>query len=471
MAMSLLALPVVLARPSVAPVKTRPVVSTGDRPLNVDWPKYCADAAMTGRAHNEAMISAASVASMKLAWKVLLPGPVASSPTVVSGRVYVGDWAGYEWELDAASGDILASANVGTTPLGNCAPPVQGVTSAPSFDRGNIYLAGGDDSFYALDAGTLQTIWKTKLGDNSPSGGYYGWCSPSPLDGRIYQGISSHCDDPFVDGRVVALDGRSGSILSIADLAQTSDPTRFGAGVWSSPAIDVGAGNIFVTTASAYAYDDGLAYSIVRLSLESLAIADFWKIPLADYNAVPDADWGSSPTLFRDSGGRLLVGAGQKDGNYYAFSRANLSAGPVWKTAIAVAGDCPQCGQGVLSTAAFDGERIFVGGGKPPDSASPPPPASSLGAVTALDPASGAVLWRFANFLGPVIAPISSANDVIFAAGGALCAALDASTGAVLWQARGASDLYGGVAISDGRIFFGDTAGYLYAFEVPRPSN
>lgn len=435
------------------------------KPLDQDWPKYCADPAMTGQARNETLISAASISSLRLAWKASLPGAIASSPTVAGGRVYVGDWAGHEWELDAATGRVVASADLGTTPIGNCAPPVLGVTSAPVFERGRIYLAGGDDAFYALDAETLDRLWKTKLGDNSPAGGYYGWCSPTVFGGRVYQGISSHCDDPFVDGRVVGMDLASGAIVAAADLSQTSDPARFGAGVWSSPAIDAVERTIFVTTASAYGYDDGLAYSIVRLSLDELTIEDSWKIPIDDYNAVPDADWGSSPTLFHDGAGRLLVGASQKDGRYYAFERARLAGGPVWATTIATGGDCPSCGDGSISTAAFDGTRLYVGGGKVPVGS-----IQARGSVAALDPATGEPVWRFSQLHGPVLAPVSLANGVVFATGGTWCIALDAATGALLWKTDTGFLLYGGVAISDGRIFFGDSAGNLYAYAVPRPN-
>ena len=436
------------------------------RPLDKDWPKYCADAAMTGQAHDETLISPATVDTMHPVWTTLLSGSVASSPTVVGGRVYVGDWGGFEWALDATTGQILASANLGTTPLGNCAPPAQGITSAAAFDRGRLYLAGGDDSIYALNPETLETLWKTKLGDNSPAGGYYGWCSPSAVGGRVYQGVSSHCDAPFVDGRVVGLEDSSGSIFAAADLSQTSDPARFGAGVWSSPAIDVDARTIFVTTASAYAYDDGLAYSIVRLSLGDLAVEDSWKIPIEDYNAVPDADWGSSPTLFHDAEGRLLVGASQKDGQYYAFDRAHLAQGPIWKTRIAIGGDCPGCGDGSISTAAFDGTRLYVGGGRGQIGSVP-----FSGSVSALNPATGIPIWTFSRLSGPVLAPISFANGVVFATGGSSCVALDAATGKLLWTFKTHPPIFGGVAISDGRIFFGDAGGNLFAFEVSRPSN
>ena len=220
---------------------------------------------------------------------------------------------------------------------------------------------------------------------------------------------------------------------------------------------------MFVTTASAYHYDDGLAYSIVRISLDGLAVEDSWKLSPQDFALAPDADWGSSPTLFTDVSGRRLVGAGQKNGYYYAFSRAALSDGPVWQTRIAYPGECPQCGDGSLSTAAFDGARLYVGAGKTPD-------YSKMGSVNALDPATGTILWSQA-LPGPVIAPVSFANGVVIAAGGKRCVALDAGTGDLLWKFDAPALLYGGIAISNGRIFFGDLAGNLYAFRVPTPGD
>ena len=439
------------------------VIASPSRP-GADWPKYCATLEMTGVARGERLISAASAASIAAAWHDSLEGAIASSPIVVAGVVYVGDWSGKEWALDAATGAVIATADLGTTsvPVGHCNPPDLGITSAPAVSGGALYLAGGDDAFYALDARTLAIRWRTVLGDNSKDGGYYGWCSPAFVDGLVYQGISSNCDNPFIPGAVDALDASTGAIAAAADLARASDRSHDGAGVWTSPAIDLPDRAVFVTTASAYHYDDGYAYSIVRLSLDSLAVEDSWKLSPEDFALAPDADWGSSPTLFTDAAGRRLVGAGQKNGYYYAFRRAALSAGPVWQTALANPGECPQCGDGTLSTAAFDGTRLYVGAGKTPD-------YSMLGQVRALDPSTGAVIWTFA-LPGAVIAPISFANGVVFAAGGKRCVALDAETGALLWSFDATSLVYGGIAISNGRIFFGDLAGNLYAFAVPFPA-
>ena len=435
--------------------------AVGSRGSLHDWPKYCGTLAMTGVAAAEHAISPSSVSTMRLAWSDTLSGTVASSPTVVGGRVYVGDWSGTEWSLDASTGAVLATASLGTTSVTWCFPADLGITSAAAFDGDSLYLAGGDNGFYALDPRDLSVRWRASLGDNSPLGGYYGWCSPAVVGGRVFQGVASDCDDPFVTGRLDALDAGTGGMVASADLSQTTDHFREGAGIWTSPAVDLDAGVIFATTGSAYHYEDGLCYSIVRFALADLAVQDHWKLSPEDFALADDADWGSSPTLFADASGNALVGAGQKNGYYYAFDRNDLGRGPLWKTAIAIPGFCPQCAEGTLSTAAFDGKRLYVGGG----ARAPTVP----GAVSALDPSTGTILWT-TPVNGPVLAPVSYANGVVFAAGGTMCVALDAVTGSVLWHGDTPALLYGGVAISNGRIFFGDIAGNLFAYEIPIPA-
>lgn len=435
------------------PPLPQPVVRRNDG----DWTKYCGDLLMDGVASAEVSLYPESVPGLELLWSRRLSGPIASSPTVASGRVFVGDWSGVEWALDAESGAVLASANLGTTTAPQCNPASLGITSAPAYAGGRLYLAGGDDGFYALDASTLATLWRVSLGNNSATGGYYGWCSPSVVGGVVLQGVSSNCDDPFVPGRLVAFEAASGSPLAVASL---TPPGVSGSGVWTSPAVDLATRSVFVTTASASHVDDGEAFSIVRLDLDTLAIEDLWR--LDDPEVVQaDYDWGSSPTLFVTQDGRSLVGAGQKNGSYYAFERSDLAAGPVWTTPVCAGGSVPQSGQGTLSTAAFDGTRLYLGGGAPLGTNDP----ALTGTMTALDPSTGVVLWR-RSFAGPVIAPVSFANGVVFSTAGSLAFALDAASGIVLWSSPTAGGCFGGVAIAHGRIYFGDLAGTLYCFSI-----
>lgn len=413
---------------------------------------------MDGVAAGEITLTAANAPSIALLWSRTLGGPIASAPSVARGKVYVGDWSGFEWALDQDSGDVIASADLGQTHSGNCNPADLGISSSPAIQGNILYVAGGDDAFYALDADTLQTLWRRSLGDNSPSGGYYGWSSPAVVGGKVLQGIASNCDNPFPRGAIVALDPDSGEISNTAFFVPED---RVGGGVWTSPAVDVDHNKIFVTTGSAHSFADGDAFSIVRLDLDTLLIEDRWKLP-ETAGTTSDSDWGSSPTLFTTATGRQLVGAGEKDGGYYAFDRNALASGPLWVAPIAIPGDVPQVGQGTLSTAAFDGKTLYVGGGRPRDIDD----ETVLGAVTAIDPDNGAIRWRH-TFDGPVIAPVSFANGLVFATGGTNVVALDAASGKVAWSFGMDAWGFGGVAIAGGRAFVGDVSGKIYAFGLP----
>jgi polyvinyl alcohol dehydrogenase (cytochrome) len=422
-----------------------------------DWPRYCASNSMSGVAAGEQAFSPATAGNLHLLWSRMLKGAIASAPSVVRGKLYIGDWAGNEWALDAAAGDVIASVDLGQTKSDACNPAVLGITSSAAIVDNILYVAGGDDAFYALNANTLSVIWRKSLGDNSPTGGYYGWSSPAVAGGKVIQGIASNCDDPFPRGAIVGLDPATGVELKSSYFVPED---KVGGGVWTSPAVDTQHGKIFVTTGSAHSFADGDSFSIVRLDLNTFEIEDRWKLP-NDSGVFWDGDWGSSPTLFTDVNGRQLVGAGQKDGGYYAFDRNNLDAGPLWVAPIAVGGDVPQQGQGTLSTAAFDGKRLYIGGGIPRDNIDP----TVFGAVSAVNPASGKIVWRH-TFHGPVVAPVSFANGVVFAVGGKTVAALDATTGALLWSFDMNAWGFGGVVIARGRAYVGDLSGNLYAFGV-----
>lgn len=422
-----------------------------------DWPRYCASNSMNGVAVGEQVISSGTAADLHLLWSRKLSGSIASAPSVARGKVYIGDWGGNEWALDAATGDVIASIDLGQTRSGACNPAILGITSSAAIVDNIVYVAGGDDAFYALNADTLSIIWRKSLGDNSATGGYYGWSSPAVAGGKVIQGIASNCDNPFPRGAIVALDPGTGVELKSSYFVPED---HVGGGVWTSPAVDTQHGNVFVTTGSAHSWEDGDSFSIVRLNLDTFEIEDRWKLP-NDSSDYWDGDWGSSPTLFTDAKGRQLVGAGQKDGGYYAFDRDDLAAGPLWVAPIAVRGDVPQNGEGTLSTVAFDGKRLYVGGGTPRDSDDP----EVLGAVSAIDPSSGKILWRH-TFAGPVVAPVSFANGLVFAVGGKTVAALDAATGTVLWSFDMKAWGFGGVVIARGRAYVGDLYGNLYAFGV-----
>ena len=418
------------------------------------WPKYCGNVSMNGTPTGASPINTTTAMRLNLAWKTAVKGPIGSAPSVLRDTAYVGDWAGFESAIDVTTGRIDAQTFLGKTFAAQCYPAALGITSSPAIVDEVMYLAGGDNYFYALDRNTLDVIWKKSLGDTS--NGYYGWSSPAVVGNRVIQGIASNCDNPFVQGQIVSLDRETGEQVGAAKFIEDG---KVGNGVWTSPAVDTENRKIFVTTASGLDWSQGLGYSIIRVNLDTLEVEDSWKV---DLGSVPwDGDWGSSPTLFFDRNGQEYVGAGHKDGHYYAFLRSNLSAGPVWRASVAQSGDSPQDGDGTISTAAFDGARLYVGGGNAPGSNNP----YLNGTVVAIDPLTGKILWRH-GFPGPVLAPISTVNGVVFATGSNLIEALDAKSGNVLWSFRTDGTIFGGIAIAGDTIFVGDLSGQLYAFRI-----
>src|SRR5258706_7095928 len=94
-----------------------------------EWTKYCGTLSMTGVSAGERVLSTESVPRIQLLWSRQLKGTIASAPSVARGKVYIGDWGGIEWALDAETGEVIASANLRQTSAERCKPPLAGITS------------------------------------------------------------------------------------------------------------------------------------------------------------------------------------------------------------------------------------------------------------------------------------------------------------------------------------------------------
>src|SRR4051812_6485264 len=95
-----------------------------------DWPKYRANLEMTGVAAAAGPLSPETAPLLRPRWITALGGPIAAEPTVAGGKVYVGDWSGYEWAVSVDDGSVLAQADLGTTTASQCEPSTIGITSS-----------------------------------------------------------------------------------------------------------------------------------------------------------------------------------------------------------------------------------------------------------------------------------------------------------------------------------------------------
>ena len=181
----------------------------------------------------------------------------------------------------------------------------------------------------------------------------------------------------------------------------------------------------------------------------------------------PDYDFGSGPNLFTIGSGqnaRLVVGAGQKSGIYFALDAK--TGQPIWLNA---GGPGSSLG-GIEWGPATDGKRIYVaeenfygipysipGGG-----------TITSGSWAALDPATGNILWQVADPSHNALRRRQRARPghrgerrPLRAVDEREVRALDASTGATLWSHQMPGASVAGAAVVNGVVYWGNGYSHL----------
>jgi polyvinyl alcohol dehydrogenase (cytochrome) len=418
-----------------------------------------------------------------------------AQPIYSQGRVYVGDWDGNEYAF-TPGGQIAWRTYLGRTvahhqPSG-CQPPVAGVSSTPTIVRLTVrgrptdvlFVGGGGPQnprqpsgpvyFYALDAHSGAILWRHQIGVAPQQ---FVWSSPTYYRGSVYLGVASFGDCPEVQGQVLKLDAATGALQAQYDTVP--DACRGGA-VWSSPTVDPRTGAVYVTTGNGVLTGSiqnctnsqlQHAWAILKLRTGDLQLVDQWQVPAAQRDRVSDSDFGTTPTLFRDRAGRLLVGASNKNGLYYAWDREHLSAGPVWSVRVAPGGACPQCGQAAISPAAFDGSDLYAAGGLLTVDG-----RQCGGNVQAIEPTTGRVEWIHCFPAGPkpppaVLGAVTATPSLVVVGSAQHLVVLDKHTGRTLYDftapavsGKPPAYFWGAPEVAGDRIWAGNMAGGFYQF-------
>jgi polyvinyl alcohol dehydrogenase (cytochrome) len=420
---------------------------------------YRGDPGRSGYYPSQTGVTAANVATLNTHWTTTTGGTGSyAQPIVVNNLVYWGDWNGVEHATDLTGKDVW-TVTTGQNIDASCLPPVAGISGTATIGTmGSTpvdFFPGGDDYFYAVNALTGAILWKTQLGTGG-AGGDYLWGSPVLFNGSIYQPVASFGDCPLVNGRLVQMDATTGAIQHTAYMAP---PGCVGGGIWSSPTLDPSDGSIYVTTGTPHGCGTPgeLAPSIVKLRASDLTVLSSWTVPQSGLTA-GDPDFGSTPTLFTttiNGVARSLIGALHKNGIFYAWDRTNLAAGPVWQSTVADPSGSPRS----IASAAWDGTRLYVAPGGVTLNGT-----SYYGNISALDPATGAFLWR-TGVPGYMSAGITVVPGVLiepYGAGGNLLF-LDPATGNQirLFGIKNRAD--GEATVSNGIIYVSRDDGNLIA--------
>ncbi|MCI4364448.1 MAG: PKD domain-containing protein [Thermoplasmata archaeon] len=413
---------------------------------------------------------------------------VAGSVAVANGTAYFPSAGGNLVALNVTTGTIHGSSSwvANTTHFGiiNCSGSPSGLVSTPAI-WGNLAIVGTGGALGAQGYGWVRAYnvtgpnpgtarWSTNL-TGSVGGswaGAYTWSSPVIAGGDAYIGLASGCDAPLVQGALFQLNATTGNILNVAHMVSTG---QTGAGIWSSPTVDLKNHTVWVTTGNENKHQ---IYQQYARSLIALNTSTFQVIGHAQEGTPgTDQDFGAGPTLFSTSSGVPMVVAVNKNDSAYAFARSNFTGnmspnggvkGWVWEKYIG-----GPTTPGAIAPAAFGDSQLYFAGG---------PEGSQAGSVWALAP-SGATIWHV-GVGGYIRAGVTYADGLVIAAAigssnnASSVIILNATNGRLIAEYNASGQVNGEPAVADGRVYFGtawgnaggpdfSAPGSLYALEIP----
>jgi outer membrane protein assembly factor BamB len=121
-------------------------------------------------------------------------GPTESSPLLVGNRLYVGDWNGAVWALDARTGRTIWRRT----------PARAAIKGAIASVAGRLYVGAYDGYVYCLGAQKGRLLWKSRAQHR-----FYGharfYSTPALAYGRVYIGAT--------DGKVYSYGATTGKLL------------------------------------------------------------------------------------------------------------------------------------------------------------------------------------------------------------------------------------------------------------------
>jgi hypothetical protein len=406
---------------------------------------YGHDQARTNCNLSETAIGSSNVTKLIPLWTVDVGtngSPSSSAPIVSQGVVYVGSSVGSGpnyFAITASSGSPLWGQDVGHPdpvlgpfPCGNV-----GVGSTGAVGAGILAVGGGDSAYYALDPSSGNIVWRLPLNAGSSA---FPWESPLIANSLVYLGIASGCDNPVVPGQILAVDPSSGTVVQDEFLATAAAP---GAGIWNSPSLTPDGLSLFIATGE----DNGTngttnpyAQSIVGLNSTSLAVVESNKQgPIGQ-----DADYGTTPIIFSDETGRVLVGAAQKTGVFYAYLKGQVDKGPIWSRSVGLVIGLASA----YDATAGSGGTLFFGGAQ----------GFEIGVkIYAVDPATGQDRLTPIPVAGQIYGNLAIANGLLYVNEGVDGVFVyDDKTGAQITALVPPSPgpVYTGVTVSNGVVYF-----------------
>jgi polyvinyl alcohol dehydrogenase (cytochrome) len=494
-----------------------------------DWPMFGQNVLNTAAAKSRAPIIASQLAPK---WTFTTGGDVSARAAVVSGVVYVPDWGGNLWAINATTGAQVWGHQLSDYALSGSFDGIYHSRTSPAVVNGIVYIGTQEGAWLlAIDAASGNLIWKTQL--ESPANDPFALITASPTvtGGVVYTGVASNQEGlaAFVPGfvccsargSVVAVKAATGAIL----WKTYTVPTGYsGGGVWgSNMVVDAGRKTVFAGTGNNYSHPTDPAYlacitgggtaatcsspanhvdSILALDMNTGAIK--WATKAVDWNQQnvgvtngsddwnvacfvppftncpantvaepvgPDFDFASAPNLitYKDSSGKQKTILGAGQKSGIYYALNPDTGAVLWRTQV---GPGSSLG-GMEWGSASDGNRIYV---SIANLYGIPTAIGGAGSWAALDPATGNILWQVGDPNGAItLGPVTVADGAVFVssmASGATAPtmlALKSDTGQILWSYAAGSSVNAGPAVSNGVLYLG--SGYAHLGIPPYTGN
>ena len=403
---------------------------------------YGHDLANSRSSAAESTITASTVGTLRKQWSIDGLVGVTGTPVVAGDTAYFDDWTGTVRAVDAGTGRSRWATKLGGMFVG-----------APAVTDDAVFASAGS-RLYRLDRATGEVVWKVRT-DTNPFAQIN--ASPVVIGGLVLQGTASF--ENIVKetrytfrGSIAAYDARTGRQRWKFFTTKNTPADGPGAGIWSTPAVDVRRGLLYVGTGQSLAPKTGkLADSLLAIDDRTGALKWSKQFTYPDVFSAghpngKDADVGASPNVWT-SNGRDLVGAGDKGGTFHALDRDTGAV--VWQTRLTPG----SAFGGEIGSAAFvDGKLIATSNVGDPATNAP----TDVTKVFALDPATGRIMWTARPLPGKVFAPVSAVPGVAFVATDrGTMTALATATGRRLWTYAAPAKTASGPSIVDGRVLWG----------------
>ncbi|MEN3313210.1 MAG: hypothetical protein V7645_2539 [Actinomycetota bacterium] len=421
------------------------------------WPAHNYDLANT-RATTQTPINSQTVSKLKVKWRFALKGAsafgdFASTPIVLNDTVYLQDLNSNVYALDHSTGKLEWQHTFNKPSIG---------PNGIAYGYGRIYGATATNVF-ALDPTTGKLLWSRKLIRNNQEGIDM---TPQVYDNTVListvPGNASSFYKGNGDGIVWALDAATGNpkwkFNTVSDGAKLwgNPKVNSGGGLWYPPAVD-GQGRVFISVAN--------------------------PAPLYGTPKFPNGSSRPGPDLYTDS----LVALDGQTGKLLWFRQAiahdvrdyDLMIPAITTTAtvqgtpteiVLVAGKMGKA----YAYRADNGKRLWtLSVGKHQNDTGPLPrkvisvfPGDLGGVETPMALAENRLFVPWLNFATRGSASGIAGASLNFKTGSGGLTAVNPATGKVLWQRTLPSEDFGAATVANDVVFTSTYAGTVYAFDT-----